>query len=136
MSEDWSGGKGLLQEVESGVTVIGEIPRSVFAGKRHERNNDVRVVVDELMVEVCESKEGLDVLHFSWFWPIRDGLNFLCRHGKSIRGKTETEVLGGGGMEFTFLWLDEEIVFSEALEDFVDMFLMGLEVLGVYQDII
>ena len=39
-------------------------------------------------------------------------------------------------MEFTFLWLGEEIVFSEALEDFTDMFLMGLEVLGVYQDII
>ena len=39
-------------------------------------------------------------------------------------------------MELTFLWLGEEIVLSEASEDFVDVFLMGLEVLGVYQDVI
>ena len=39
-------------------------------------------------------------------------------------------------MELTLLWLGEEIVLSEALEDFTDMFLMGLEVLGVYQDVI
>ena len=39
-------------------------------------------------------------------------------------------------MELTLLWLGEEIVLSEALEDFMDMFLMGLEVLGVYQDVI
>ena len=39
-------------------------------------------------------------------------------------------------MELTFLWLGEEIVLSEASEDFADVFLMGLEVLGVYQDVI
>ena len=88
--------------------------------------------MDELTVEVHKSEEGLDVLNFPRFRPIRDGLNFLRRHGESVGRETETEVLGGGGMELTFLWLGEEIVLSEALEDFVDMFLMGLEVLGVY----
>ncbi|KIM65165.1 hypothetical protein SCLCIDRAFT_113434, partial [Scleroderma citrinum Foug A] len=39
-------------------------------------------------------------------------------------------VLGGGGMKLTFLWFGEEIVFVEASEDFTDVFLMGLEVLG------
>ena len=91
--------------------------------------------MDESTVEVCKSKEGLDVLNLLWFWPIGDGLNFLRRHGESIGRETETEVLGGGGMELTFLWLGEEIVLSEASEDFVDVFLMGLEVLGVYQDV-
>ncbi|KIM55585.1 hypothetical protein SCLCIDRAFT_134350 [Scleroderma citrinum Foug A] len=137
MSEDWSRGKGLLQEVESGATIVSEFPRSVFAGKPCERNNNVRVVVDESTVEVHESEEGLDVLHLPWFWPIRDGLNFLCRHGKSVRGKTETQVLSGSGMEFTFLWLGKEIVFLEASKDFVDVFLMGLEVLGeIHEDAI
>ena len=98
-------------------------------GKLRERNDNVGVVVNETSVEVCKSKEGLDVLHFPWFWPIGDGLNFLHRHGKSIRGKTETEVLSGGGVELTFLWLGKEIVLSEMLEDFVDVFLMRLEVL-------
>ena len=92
--------------------------------------------MDELTVEVHKSEEGLDVLNFPQFRPIGDGLNFLRRYGESVGRKTETEVLSGGGMELTFLWLGEEIVLSEALEDFVDVFLMGLEVLGVYQDVI
>ena len=88
------------------------------------------------MVEVHKSKEGLDVLNFPQFRPIGDGLNFLRRYGESVGRKTETEVLGGGGMELTFLWLGEEIVLSEVSEDFADVFLMGLKVLGVYQDVI
>ena len=85
--------------------------------------------MDETTVEIRKSEEGLDVLNLPWFRPIGDGLNFLHRHGKSIRGKTETEVLSGGGVELTFLWLGKEIVLSEMLEDFVDVFLMRLEVL-------
>ena len=41
MSEDRSGSEGLFWEVESRATVIGEFPRSVFAGKLHERNDNV-----------------------------------------------------------------------------------------------
>ena len=92
--------------------------------------------MDELTVEVRESEDGLDVLNFPRFWPIGDGLNFLHRHGESVRRETETKVLSGGGMELTFLWLGEEIVLSEVSEDFADIFLMGLKVLGVYQDVI
>ena len=82
--------------------------------------------MDKTTVKVRESEEGLDVLNFPWFRPIRNGLNFLRGHGESVRRETETEVLGGGGMELTFLWLGEEIVLSEASEDFADVFLMGL----------
>ena len=92
--------------------------------------------MDELTIEVHESEEGLDVLNFPWFWPVGNGLNFLRRHGEFVGRETETEVLSGGGMELTFLWLGKEIVLSEALEDFADVFLMGLKVLGVYQDVI
>ncbi|KIM57758.1 hypothetical protein SCLCIDRAFT_129827, partial [Scleroderma citrinum Foug A] len=80
----------------------------------------------ETTVEVHKSKEGLDVLYFLWFQLIRDGLNFLRRHGESVGRETETKVLSGGGMELTFLWLCEEIVLSEMSEDFLDVFLMGL----------
>ena len=118
------------------MTVISEFPRSVFAGKPRERNNNVGVIMDESTVEVRKSEEGLDVLNLLWFRPIGDGLNFLRRHGESVRRETETEVLGGGGMKLTFLWLGEEIVLSEVSEEFADVFLMGLKVLGVYQDVI
>ena len=132
MSENRSRDKSLLQKVESRVTVVSEFPRSVFVGKLCERNVDVGVVMDESTVEVHESEEGLDVLNFLRFWPIGDGFNFLCGHRESIRRETETKVLGGGGMELTFLWFGKEFVFVEVLEDFVDVFLMRLEVLGVY----
>ena len=84
------------------------------------------------MVKVRESEEGLNVLNFLQFQPIRDGLNFLHGHGESIGRETETKVLGEGGMELTFLWLGKEIVLLEVSEDFTDVFLMGLEVLRVY----
>ena len=72
------------------------------------------------------------MLNFPRFRPVGNGLNFLFGHRESVGGETETEVLGGGGMELTFLWLGEEIVLSETLEDFADVFLMGLEVWRVY----
>ena len=88
--------------------------------------------MDETTVEVRKSKEGLNVLNFPQFWPIGDGPNFLHGHRESIGGETESEVLGGGGMELTFFWFCKEIVFAEVSEDFADVFLMGLEVLEVY----
>ena len=101
-------------------------------GKPCERNDNVGVVMDESTVKVHKSEEGLNVLNFLWFWPVGNGFNFLHGHRESVRRKTETKVLGGGGMEFIFLWLGEEIVLLEMSEDFADVFLMGLEVLRVY----
>ena len=101
-----------------------------------ERNDNVGVVVDEATVEVRETEEGLDVLHLAGCWPIRDGFDLVSRHGESVGGKAESEVFSGSSVEFTFLRFGEEIVFSEALEDFADMFLMGFDILGVDQDVI
>ena len=136
MGQDRSRGEGLLQEVEGGATIGGKFPRNVFAGKPRERNDNVGVVVDEATVEVRETEEGLDVLHLAGFWPIGDGFDLVGGHGESVGRKAESEVFGGGGVEFTFLRLGEEIVFPEALEDFADMFLMGFNILGVDQDVI
>jgi len=118
------------------VTSGREIPRSVFAGKPHEWYDDVRVVVNETMVEVHETKEGLDVLHLAGFGPIGDGFYLIGGHGQSVRGKAEPKVFGGGGMELTFLRFGEEIVFPETSEDFVDMSLMGFNILRIYEDVI
>ena len=109
-----------------------KFPRSVFAGKPCERNDNVGVIKNEVTVEVHESEGGLNVLKFPQFQPVRNGLNFLWGHRQSIRRETETDILGGGGMELTFLWLSKEIVCAEVSEDFTDMSLMGLKVLGVY----
>jgi len=136
MGKNRSGCECLLQEIERGATSRGEIPRSVFVGKLREWYDNVGVVVNETMVEVCETEEGLDVLHLAGFRPIRDGFHLICRHGQSIGGKAEPKVFSGGGMELTFLRFGKEIVFPEVLEDFVDMLLMGFNILRIYEDVI
>jgi len=85
MSKDQSGGKGLLQGVESRATLIGEIPRRSIVGQAGERNNNVRVIMNEAMVEVGESKERLDVLDFAGFWPVLNSLDLLWRHGEALQ---------------------------------------------------
>ena len=113
-----------------------EIPRSVFAGKPREWYDNVGVVVNEMTVEVRETKEGLDVLHLVGFRPIGDGFHLIGGHGQSIGGKAEPKVFGGGGMELTILRFGEEIVFLEMSEDFADMSLMGFNILRIYEDVI
>jgi len=85
MSKDQSRGKGLLQGVESGATLIGEIPRRSLAGQMGERNNNVGVIMNEVMVEVGKSEERLDVLDFAGFWPVLNSLDLLRRHGEALQ---------------------------------------------------
>jgi len=85
MSKDRSRGKGLLQGVESGVTLIREIPRRSLAGQVGERNNNVRVIMNEATVEVGKSEERLDVLDFVGFWPVLNSLDLLWRHGEALQ---------------------------------------------------
>jgi len=84
MSKDRSGGKGLLQGVESRATLIGEIPRRSLVGQVGERNNNVGVIMNEVMVEVGKSEERLDVLDFVGFWPVLNSLDLLRRHGEAL----------------------------------------------------
>jgi len=124
VGKDRSGGEGLLQEVKGGATILTKIPRNVFAGKPCERYNNVRVVKDETMVEICKTKEGLDVLHFAGFWPVGNGFDFVSGHGKAIGGEAEAQVFGRDGMEFAFFQLSKEVMLAEVSEDFADMLLV------------
>ena len=131
VGKDRSRGEGLLQEVKGRATILTKIPRNVFVGKPCERYNDVRVVEDEATVEICKTKEGLDVLHLAGFWPVGDGFDLVSRHREAIGGEAETQVFCKGDMEFALLWLSKVIMLVEASEDFADMLLMRLHVFGV-----
>jgi len=37
------------------------------------------------MVEVGKAEERLNILDFSWYWPILDDLNFVQGHGEAFR---------------------------------------------------
>ncbi|KIM65442.1 hypothetical protein SCLCIDRAFT_112672 [Scleroderma citrinum Foug A] len=102
MSKDRSRGKGLLQGIESGVTLI------------REWNNNVGIIMDEMTVEVGKSEEGLDVLHFTRFWPVLDSLDFLQRHGEAIGGQVVAQVFHGSRVELTLLRFHKETIALES----------------------
>ena len=84
MSDHQSTSKCLFNSVESIPAVIGEEPWSSFLGEVGQRNDNVRVVVDELLVEIGKTQEGLDVPDFASFGPVLDDLDFCGIHCKTI----------------------------------------------------
>ena len=70
--------------------------------------------MDEMTVEVGKSKEGLDVLHFTRFWPVLDSLDFLWRHGEAIRGQAVVQVFHGSRVELTLLRFCKETIALES----------------------
>jgi hypothetical protein len=89
------------------------------------------------MIEICKSEEGLKILNLPRFWPVYDSLYFLIRHSKAIWRQNEiTKVLHGRGMEFAFFGFGIELMLVEASKYFLDVILMGCEVLGIYKDVI
>jgi len=64
----------VLESIKSVLTVLGEDPRSIFPGEPGKRDHNVRVIENELAVEVGKSQEGLNVLYLSRFRPVEDGL--------------------------------------------------------------
>jgi hypothetical protein len=57
MSQYWSSGEGFFQGHESHLAVFGEIPFDSFLGESGEQNGDVRVVVNDVSIEVSKPKE-------------------------------------------------------------------------------
>ncbi|KIK75127.1 hypothetical protein PAXRUDRAFT_173708 [Paxillus rubicundulus Ve08.2h10] len=88
---------------ESRAAFIGEVPQSVLLGEAGERNNNVRIIIDETAVEVGEAKEGLDVLDFMRFWPIRNGFDFVGGHSQAYL----TDMLF---LEGHVLGVDEDVI--------------------------
>ncbi|KIO01263.1 hypothetical protein M404DRAFT_150354, partial [Pisolithus tinctorius Marx 270] len=92
-------------------------------------NNDVKVVIHELSVEVCKAKEGLDVLHLLQLRPVMDCLNLLSRHGETGGRENITEVLDEVGVELTLLQLGIKTMLSKVAEYLFYMFVVQLHVL-------
>ncbi|KIO08656.1 hypothetical protein M404DRAFT_133161, partial [Pisolithus tinctorius Marx 270] len=121
--------EGILQVEESRVALLGKVPRSTLSCEASEWNNNVRVVINELSVEICETKERLDVLHLPQLRPVMDCLNLLGRHGETRGRKNITEVLDGVGVKLTLLWLGIKTMLLKAAEYLFYMFMVQLHVL-------
>src|SRR6266581_7388850 len=92
VGKDGGGGEGFLEQIESGVAVVSERPWYTLPGEVGQWNHNVRVLIDESPVEVCESKEGLNVLDLTGLRPVLDSLNLVRRHRQAGRGQYVAKV--------------------------------------------
>ena len=88
------------------------------------------------MIEVGEAKEGLNVLNFPWFRPVKNCLDFVLGHGELRWGKDISELFNGFQMPLTFLQFEVKSVSTEVLEDFPDLLVIGGRVRVVDQYVI
>ncbi|KIO09545.1 hypothetical protein M404DRAFT_131861 [Pisolithus tinctorius Marx 270] len=126
VSEDRSRAEGILQVEESGVALLGKVPRSTLSHEVSEWNDDVGVVINESSVEICETKERLDVLHLPQLRPVVDCLNLLSGHDETGGRKNITEVLDGVRVKLTLLWLGIKTMLSKVAEYLFHMFMVQL----------
>src|SRR5260370_26659433 len=78
--------------------------------------SNFREVLDEPLVEVHKSYEGLDVLHFHQLWPVCDSLDFNRVHHYMVFGDDESKVVHLSMFKFAFLQSEEQLVGMEGLE--------------------
>src|SRR6266581_1663221 len=131
VGKDGGGGEGFLEQIESGAAVVSERPWYTLPGEAGQRNHDVRVLINESPVEVCESKEGLDVLDLTGLRPVLDSLDLVRRHRQAGRGQYVAEVFHSVSMELALLRIGEEAMLAEPTEDFPDVFLVERLILRV-----
>ncbi|KIN95989.1 hypothetical protein M404DRAFT_164526, partial [Pisolithus tinctorius Marx 270] len=114
--------EGILQVEERRVALLRKVPRSTLLHEASEWNDNVRVVINELSIEVHKAKEGLDVLHLPWLRPVMDCLNLLSRHGETGGRKNIAKVLDGVRVKLTLLWLGIKTMLLKAVEYLFYMF--------------
>jgi len=84
MGKDQSCGESLFKCFKGRMALIREVPGGTLAGKMCKWNCDFRIFVNEMMVEVGKAEESLNILDFSWCWPILDDLDFVQGHGEAL----------------------------------------------------
>ena len=67
-----------------------------------EGNNNVRVIMDETMIEVSKTKERLNVFNFLGLRPVKDSLYFAWGHGETGWGNDISKVFNRCEIEITF----------------------------------
>ncbi|KIO05708.1 hypothetical protein M404DRAFT_140432 [Pisolithus tinctorius Marx 270] len=122
VSENRSGAEGILQAEESRAALLGKVPRNTLSHEASEWNDNVRVVINESSVEICKTKERLDVSHLPQLRPVADCLNLLSRHGETGGRKNITEVLNRVRVKLALLWLGIKTMLSKAVEHLFYMF--------------
>src|SRR5882672_4741785 len=118
------------------MALIGKVPGGTLVGKMHKQNCDFRISVNEVTIEVGETKEGLNILDFPRFGPILDNLDLVRGHGEAFGRQHVSEVFAGSDVELAFVCTGQKSVSAESSEYFPNMsFVLG-NVVGIDEDVV
>ena len=136
MGKDWSCSESLFKCFKGGMALIGKVPRGTLVGKMRKWNCDFRISVNETMVEVGETKEGLNVLDFLRFGPILDNLDLVWGHGEAFGRQHVSEVFSGSDVTLTFVCRDKKSISMESSDYFLNMSFVLRNVVRIDEDVI
>ena len=92
--------------------------------------------MNELPIEVGKAKEGLNVFDLLRFQPLQDNFDFLVGHCQAEVREDISEELNIISVPFAFIHFGVETMFPKVSEQFTDVFLVLLEIVGIDKDII
>ena len=90
MGKDGSGGECEFEHVESALAVGVETPWGILLKKSGLRDDDIRVPRNKTTIEICKSKEGLNIADILGLRPVKNDLNLLLVHADSRCRAVET----------------------------------------------
>ena len=99
-------------------------PRDGGLEKLGDWGGDVRVLLDEALVEAADAEEGADVLGALRHGPVGDGLDFLGMFLNPLRGDNETAEIDARHREEALRPLSEELFGAEFGKDQAEMSLV------------
>jgi hypothetical protein len=105
---------------EGGLLCLFPVPGRGFVREFQEQFGDSRVVLDEISVVACESKEFADLRLGGGCWPGGDFVDLLVIHLNRVARDRDAKELDAALFESAFLWFEEEMVFFEFGEDLRD----------------
>lgn len=118
------------------MVLLCEVPGNRFLSKMGKRNSDVGIVGNESVVEVAETKEGLNVFDFLQLWPILYSFDFVIVHTKTSWREDVSKVFHSIRFKFTFVCACIETMFSETFKDFYNICLMAVHCVRVNEDVV
>jgi hypothetical protein len=108
----------------------------ILLGQVRQWCSDLGVVLDKLLVEVRETEEGLDFLHYYRFRLAYDGFDLLRVYLKSFSRYDVSEELDFLLVEFCLFCLNAQICIVQRSQNETHMLDMFLVCFGVYQDVV
>ncbi len=118
------------------LLVLSKLECDTFAGEVGERDDNVRVVEDEVTIKISEAKEGLNILYFLRLGPILNYLNFRLVHGESLGRQNVPKVLYLLRVKLTFVGMGKKPVLAKASEHFFDVFAMICGIVRINEDVV